>query len=172
MNEDLKLFKKFIDENPDYLLILASDHGKNKRSENFVLHGESRDGNEGFLLFYNPKLFNNKNDIPLYKVIDVVDVTPTIVGYLHGVDIPLMSLGIGRNFYGKLFNYYFFILFYFLIIFIIFIIFLLLFFIIFYHFYLFYYYYLLFLSYLLFIYFFYYFYYLLLLLFNFFFLQC
>jgi hypothetical protein len=34
-------------------------------------------------------------------MIDVVDVAPTLVGYLKGVDIPLMSIGKARNFYGK-----------------------------------------------------------------------
>jgi hypothetical protein len=61
------------------------------------MHGFSGGGNEGYLMFYNPKLTSYR----ARELIDVVDVAPTIAKYLQNVDIPYDSVGMARNFYGK-----------------------------------------------------------------------
>lgn len=50
---DLKFFKDWVDKNPDYLLVMSSDHGKNSRNPDFILHGESLGGNEGCICLMN-----------------------------------------------------------------------------------------------------------------------
>lgn len=74
------LLKKFIDENPDYLLMLSSDHGMSRRGSSF--HGDQhtgKHGNIGFFVFYNPLLSPKPQ-----REIDVVDLTPTIAKFLTG----------------------------------------------------------------------------------------
>lgn len=91
--DDLNTVKAWIDQNPDYLLILSSDHGVDDVSNGYVLHGYSTNGNEGYLMLYNPRLMPHKERI------DVVDVAPTIAKYLDKVDIPADNIGITRVFY-------------------------------------------------------------------------
>lgn len=62
----------------------------------YRMHGETIDGNEPFILLYNPKL-NPKNEIK----IDVIDVAPTLSMYLKNVDIPANSMGIAQPYYGN-----------------------------------------------------------------------
>lgn len=61
------------------------------------MHGQTENGNEGYLLFYNPNLTPHRSR----GLIDVVDVAPTIAKYLQGVDIPFNSVGMARNYYGE-----------------------------------------------------------------------
>ncbi|KAL9652332.1 hypothetical protein ABK040_011989 [Willaertia magna] len=91
---DLNTLKDWIDENPDYLLILSSDHGCDDVTNGYVLHGHSKNGNEGYVMLYNPKLK------PYEQRLDIVDVCPTVAKYLKGVDIPADNIGVTRTFYG------------------------------------------------------------------------
>eukprot|EP01119_Soliformovum_irregulare_P011628 TRINITY_DN2936_c0_g1_i2.p1 TRINITY_DN2936_c0_g1~~TRINITY_DN2936_c0_g1_i2.p1 ORF type:complete len:869 (-),score=182.80 TRINITY_DN2936_c0_g1_i2:122-2692(-) len=88
MNTDMKNMRDWIDNNPDYLLILLSDHGVDEYGpQGYRMHGIAQDGNEPFMLIYNPKLNH------IERRIDVVDVASTLA-YYFGVDIPLNSIGI------------------------------------------------------------------------------
>lgn len=89
--DDLNTVKEWIDKNPDYLLILSSDHGCDDVSNGYVLHGYSTNGNEGYIMFYNPALTKHQSRI------DVVDVAPTIAKYLHKVDIPADNIGLAQT---------------------------------------------------------------------------
>jgi hypothetical protein len=85
--------KQFVDSNPDYLLILNSDHGGSPTGGKHEgqLHGVPDGGNEAWILFYNPNL------TPLGQQgswMDTVDVCGTISGYFSGVNIPMESVGI------------------------------------------------------------------------------
>lgn len=95
---DLKKLKEWIDRNPDYLLILLSDHGVDEYGiAGYKMHGESTNGNEPFILLYNPSL-SPKSEIPL----DIVDVAPTLALYFEGIDIPANSMGITSTYFGIL----------------------------------------------------------------------
>lgn len=63
------------------------------------MHGTAADGNEPFILLYNPRL-SPKSEIK----IDVVDVAATLSMYFDGVDIPANSLGISHAYFGQCFN--------------------------------------------------------------------
>ncbi|EFC48510.1 FBOX domain-containing protein [Naegleria gruberi] len=91
---DINPLKDWIDANPDYLLILSSDHGTDDVSNGYVLHGYSRDGNEGYVMLYNPRLK------PYDERLDIVDVCPTVAKYLKGVDIPADNIGVSRAYFG------------------------------------------------------------------------
>jgi hypothetical protein len=96
MNTDFKSLKALIDDNPEYLLILLSDHGVDEfGAEGYRMHGTTANGNEPFLLLYNPKL-----DPRSETRIDIVDVAPTIALYLKGAEIPANSMGIARPYFG------------------------------------------------------------------------
>ncbi|KAJ5071027.1 hypothetical protein M0811_02009 [Anaeramoeba ignava] len=100
-NSIVELFKKdtlinFIKENPDYLLILSSDHGDSLSQ----FHGESQTlptKNIGFFLFYHP-------DFQYQKWIQIkdVDITATLTSFLKSVDIPFFSFGkIGNSYISR-----------------------------------------------------------------------
>jgi len=94
LTEDLVKLKSWIDKNPEYLLILSSDHGVDGPGN--LLHGHPMEGNDGYLMFYNPSLATRK-----MRKMDVVDVAPTLTKYLKGVDIPASSVGMAMNYYGN-----------------------------------------------------------------------
>lgn len=77
--------------------MLVSDHGVDEFGvEGYRMHGTSADGNEPFVLFYNPKL------APKAEIrIDVVDVASTISLFFDGVDIPTNSLGVTHTYLGN-----------------------------------------------------------------------
>jgi hypothetical protein len=88
---DFKTLKAWFDSNPDYTLILYSDHGVDEYvMGQYFMHGQTRDGNEPFLMLYNARF----KPAPGLQRIDVVDVLPTLVQYFAGVDIPANSMGI------------------------------------------------------------------------------
>ena len=60
------------------------------------MHGNTIDGNEPFVMLYNPKL-DPKSDIR----IDIVDVAPTLSLYFDSVDIPANSMGITATYFGN-----------------------------------------------------------------------
>jgi len=63
------------------------------------MHGFSSDENEGYVMFFNPKL----EALPLQHspMIQVVDVAATLAKFLQGVDIPFNSVGIPQNYFGE-----------------------------------------------------------------------
>jgi hypothetical protein len=65
-------------------------------SHGYVLHGYSNNGNEGYMMLYNPKLKPQEE-----KKIHVVDVAATISGYFKDVDIPVDSVGVSHTYYGE-----------------------------------------------------------------------
>jgi hypothetical protein len=93
LEDQLKRLKSWIDNNPDYLLIMCSDHGVDGPGN--LLHGHPMPGNDGYLMFYNPNISPTE-----HQKIDVVDVAATISKYLRGVSIPGTSVGRAMNFYG------------------------------------------------------------------------
>jgi hypothetical protein len=81
----------WIDMNPEYLLILSSDHGVDSYAGGkYTMHGFSEDGNAGFFTFYNPIL---KFSDPSPQIIDLWDVAATLSSFLRGVDVPASSVG-------------------------------------------------------------------------------
>lgn len=53
---DLKHILDWIDQNPEYLLVILSDHGGDWPTDNVLSsHGPAGGGNEAFVVFYNPK---------------------------------------------------------------------------------------------------------------------
>jgi hypothetical protein len=97
MQSDMATIKTWIDANPEFLLVLASDHGVDEFDyAGYKMHGESANGNEPFILLYNPNLPAQGP-----KWIDVVDVAPTLTSYLRGVDIPMNALGMPHAFFGE-----------------------------------------------------------------------
>jgi len=97
MQADFKQVKQWIDKNPDYLLILLSDHGVDQYGvDGYRMHGDALDGNEPFILLYNPRI-----EPKAETRIDIVDVAPTLSLFLTGVDIPANSMGVSRTYFGK-----------------------------------------------------------------------
>eukprot|EP00742_Colponemidia_sp_Colp-10_P008184 GILJ01008845.1.p1 GENE.GILJ01008845.1~~GILJ01008845.1.p1 ORF type:complete len:835 (-),score=139.62 GILJ01008845.1:95-2599(-) len=84
----LALVKDWIDRNPDYLLILSSDHGL--PVDDVAMHGPPDKGNEPFFVFYNPTIVPTKEQVAW---IDVVDACASLVEYFDGVHIPAANLG-------------------------------------------------------------------------------
>ncbi|KAJ5079368.1 hypothetical protein M0811_04389 [Anaeramoeba ignava] len=92
----IKLFKQdilvnFIHDNPDYLLILSSDHGESSTR----FHGEIETlptKNIGCFMFYHPD-FEHQD----WTQIMDVDVTPTLTSFFKSVDIPFFSFGVIAN---------------------------------------------------------------------------
>lgn len=91
--EDILIkLKRFVDEHPDYLFMFVSDHGGSLTGGQHEgqLHGVPDNGNEAWVLFYNPNL------VPLMNQgtwLDTVDVASTIAKYFKGVNIPMESVG-------------------------------------------------------------------------------
>lgn len=55
--KNLAAVKDWIDRNPEYLLIVLSDHGGEWEEDNVLsTHGPSGGGNEAFVVFYSPKI--------------------------------------------------------------------------------------------------------------------
>lgn len=76
-----------------------SDHGVDEWGPGgYRMHGTSENGNEPFLLLYNPSLSSFE------KRIDIVDVAPTLVFYLKDVEIPANSIGVTHAHFGKTWN--------------------------------------------------------------------
>jgi hypothetical protein len=72
------------------------------------MHGEAVDGNEPFIMLYNPALHPPKAPVwylqilyLIWKIkIDVIDVAPTLSFYFDGADIPANSLGQTHVYWG------------------------------------------------------------------------
>ncbi|EAL71474.1 hypothetical protein DDB_G0271900 [Dictyostelium discoideum AX4] len=91
---NMKYIKQWVDENPEYLLVIFSDHGGKLTSET-AAHGANNGGNEAFMVIYNPTidpLPSNLQD----KFIDQVDVCSTIWQHFSGSGVSLPSENIGK----------------------------------------------------------------------------
>ena len=94
-NADLKRLKGILDEKlPEYLLVMLSDHGVDSQGiAGYKMHGDSAEGNSGFLMIYNRALHPYRSA----DLIPVVDVAPTLAPYL-GAGIPGNSMGVSHAF--------------------------------------------------------------------------
>ncbi|KAF2070123.1 hypothetical protein CYY_008563 [Polysphondylium violaceum] len=91
---NMKYIKNWIDANPEYLLVIFSDHGGKLLSET-AAHGGNNDGNEAFMIIYNPTLTplpNEQQDI----FIDQVDVCATVWQHFAGAGVSLPIENIGK----------------------------------------------------------------------------
>ena len=86
----------FINENPDFSLILISDHGGSIFSgdESINLHGSNKKGNEGIFTLYNNELGKNYNKLKNnIKIINRYNYAPTMAQIIEGINIPIYSIG-------------------------------------------------------------------------------
>lgn len=93
INDLLISLKEFVDKNPDYVLLLNSDHGVDSGGK---IHGRGINGNIGYLQVYSSRL----PGISETTEMDVVDFAPTVATLL-GIDIPMRSIGYTRLRLGK-----------------------------------------------------------------------
>ena len=93
----------FIDENPEFALIVSSDHGGQKfyGEDNFCNHGCQEGDNQGILFLYTKEL-NDKENSPSISnnQINVMEFAPTVTQILKGINIPQMA----TSFPQKIFN--------------------------------------------------------------------
>ncbi|KYQ88324.1 hypothetical protein DLAC_11023 [Tieghemostelium lacteum] len=92
--EDMKYVKDWVDNNPEYLLVIISDHGGKLKSET-AAHGDNNNGNEAFMVIYSPDLAPLPEDLQ-DKFIDQVDVCSTIWQHFAGSGVSLPAENIGK----------------------------------------------------------------------------
>ncbi|KAL0210778.1 hypothetical protein P9112_009076 [Eukaryota sp. TZLM1-RC] len=105
VTRDMKRIEEWIVKNPEYFLVISSDHGVDGGKFAEVLHGYSDNGNSGIYLFWSPLLNStvlnqgNKCQGILYgcgeRWIETVDKSFTW-SILMGIDIPYSSIGVGQ----------------------------------------------------------------------------
>jgi len=91
---NMAFIKNWIDTNPEYLLVIFSDHGGKLLSET-AAHGSNNGGNEAFMIIYNPSLTplpKEQQDI----FIDQVDVCATVWQHFAGAGVSLPIENIGK----------------------------------------------------------------------------
>ncbi|KAG9395235.1 hypothetical protein J8273_0455 [Carpediemonas membranifera] len=94
--DDHNLLKAWVDEHPEYLLVISSDHGVDEGPGGTIIHGITKDGNSGYFIFYNPRLPTVQE-----AWFDVSDVAATVASFMANTSIPEASIGVpGQNF-GK-----------------------------------------------------------------------
>ena len=87
----------WIDENPDYALIITTDHGGQKFYGEDLLrnHGEDIPGNEGIFYIYTKELKDNYEELNVKeKLIDIKDESALIPQILYDINIPIYSEGV------------------------------------------------------------------------------
>ena len=88
---------KWIDLNPEFALIVSSDHGGQffEGEDNFCNHGCVRDGNQGVLFYYISEFSKNKTAYNHNKAVDIqtYDVAPIISQIIENANVPLESSG-------------------------------------------------------------------------------
>ncbi|KAG9395984.1 hypothetical protein J8273_2333 [Carpediemonas membranifera] len=87
---DHNMFKAWVDEHPEYLLVISSDHGVDEGPGGGILHGTSYNSNNGYMILYNPRLPNIGRE--LWQ--DSCDIASTVSSYLRNVDYPRASIGV------------------------------------------------------------------------------
>ena len=95
-NEFIIKIQNFINENPEFALIIISDHG----GQNFPLdetlnqHGSNIKGNEGIFLIYTKELGDNFNKLKYdTRTITRYNYATTIPQILEDINIPINSIG-------------------------------------------------------------------------------
>ena len=90
--EKAERVKAWVDEHPDYLLMVVSDHGGRDKDGNTdrTMHGGMDGGNEPFAMFYHANL--TPQDAGSW--IHVSDLAVTQTQYIRGVSIPFESYGV------------------------------------------------------------------------------
>ena len=88
---------KWIDEHPDYALIVNSDHGgQHFYGEDIIRnHGEDFPGNEGIFFIYTKEFKDNYDELKMKeRYINILDESTLMSEILLNVNIPLESRGI------------------------------------------------------------------------------
>lgn len=94
--QDLVYVKQWVDNNPDYLLVVVSDHGQKMSNAEVAIHGNwLLDGNEGWMMIYNPNLQHPTSNPATPIILNTVDVAPTLWQFFSasGASIPAESVG-------------------------------------------------------------------------------
>ena len=84
----------FIQENPEFALIIGSDHGGNifPGNDEIISHGSNENGNEGIFLLYTKDLNIPKNNELKYEIINRFQYASSIPLIIEGINIPLESI--------------------------------------------------------------------------------
>jgi uncharacterized protein (DUF486 family) len=93
---DIPYVKQWVDDNPEYLLVVVSDHGQKMSNAEVEIHGNwLLSGNEAWMMIYNPNLQNPISRLPAPIVLNTVDVAPTLWQFFSasGASIPAESVG-------------------------------------------------------------------------------
>ena len=88
---------KWIDNNPDYALIISSDHGgiETPLEETFYMHGMTNKTNYAIFMIYTKELKDKYDEWKKgIETISLLNVAPTIAQILTDVNIPIESTGI------------------------------------------------------------------------------
>ncbi|KAH3759503.1 hypothetical protein Pelo_8696 [Pelomyxa schiedti] len=88
----MRVVKSWIDDNPEYLLVIFSDHGRNTGKSLSHSHGPVADGNEPILVLYSPILQPQRGGNSS-SWITPEDVSPIITWYFKCIGIPALSCG-------------------------------------------------------------------------------
>lgn len=101
----LKLIE-WVNKNPEYALILSSDHGGQEffGEDSYCNHGCSREGNQGILFLYVNEFSKKKVDQSI-NTIDIFDVAPTITQIIENVNVPLNAEGFPADIGWSKFKY-------------------------------------------------------------------
>ncbi|KAA6367502.1 MAG: hypothetical protein EZS28_036971, partial [Streblomastix strix] len=112
--ERIGFMKKWIDDHPDVLLIIASDHGHDEMVDyRCETHGTGLNNNTGWQIFYNP-LFSTEKSFEM----ESLDIAATISNYIKTgsnnlnqindkdvqqgyINIPANNMGIARNLFEQ-----------------------------------------------------------------------
>ena len=84
----------FIQENPEFALIIGSDHGGNifPGNDEIISHGSNDYGNEGIFLLYTKDLNIPKNDELKSEIINRYQYASSMPLIIEGINIPLESI--------------------------------------------------------------------------------
>ncbi|KAL0246057.1 hypothetical protein GEMRC1_007273 [Eukaryota sp. GEM-RC1] len=104
---DMRRVADWVRKNPEYILIISSDHGIDQGRFSEVLHGYSSNGNSGILLLWSPFLTadvlkRGSNCFGTLKTcgerwIETVDNSPTLAPLINSMEIPFASAGISLS---------------------------------------------------------------------------
>ena len=96
INEYMIKFQEFINENPEFALIIISDHGGQifPLDETLNQHGSNVNGNEGIFTIYTKDLGDNFDKLKYnVRTISRYDYATTFPQIIEGINIPLNSIG-------------------------------------------------------------------------------
>lgn len=110
INKGISKIMEWIDNNPEYVLIISSDHGGQAYlgEDNYCNHGCNHIGNEGVLFIYM-KDFQDTKPISEFQNIDIFEVTNIVSQLIENINIPLESSGKIKPFVQSSFKYHFYV---------------------------------------------------------------